>query len=446
MTTMTSALLVGVDMGTSRVKAIAVDLGGVVRGEAERPTPWRREAGRTEVDPAALADLARTVAAEAATAAAEEPTVLGIGVTGMAETGVLVDGQDRPLAPAIAWHDPRGDLDTISKELGDTTFRTTTGLPVTPMPSLGKLLWLRRNNPDTKDATRFYSVAEWVVRRLGGQPVAELSLASRTGLLDLASTRPWDAATALLDWPPLLSDLVVAGTPAGRVGGDDAPPVLRGAVLTVAGHDHQVAAYGVGAATDGALFDSLGTAEALVRTIRPPLDPVEIDGLARRGMTVGWGVVAGHLCILAGLPTGLTLGRIATMIGAGTPADRDALGEQALAATAHPTLRLVDPRDGQFGLAGISDGVTPGVLWRTAVEDLVASAERLLERIDALAGSYRDVVAAGGWLRNPALLAAKRRQYPRMRTTTITEPGAYGAALLAAAAAGTPLNTQPQER
>jgi sugar (pentulose or hexulose) kinase len=442
MTTMTLPLLIGVDVGTSRVKAIAVDERGDVRGDAERQTPWRHDRGRTEVDPAALADLARIVAAEAATGAGG--TAVGVGVTGMAETGVLVDGRDRPLAPAIAWHDPRGDLDTITRELGAETFRVTTGLPVTPMPSLGKLLWLRRTHPDSKAATRFYSVGEWVVRRLGGAPVAELSLASRTGLLDLAGRRPWDAATALLDWPPLLADLVVAGTPVGRVSGDDAPASLRGAVLTVAGHDHQVAAYGVGATADGALFDSLGTAEALVRTVRPPLDPAEVGALVGHGMSVGWGVVAGHMCVMAGVPTGLTLGRVATLLGATTPAGQDALGEQARAAEAHPTLRLVEPRNGQFGLAGVSDGVTPGVLWRTAVEGLVAEAERLLGLIDAHAGPYRDVVVAGGWLRNPSLLAAKRRQYPAMRTTALPEPGAYGAAMLAATAAGAPLPPTPE--
>lgn len=435
-----SGLLVGIDMGTTRVKAVAVDLRGEVCGESERATPWRRAGDRAEVDPMALAQAAQTVAAEVAC----DRRVVGIGVTGMAETGVLVDGRDHPLAPAIAWHDPRGDVDTIAHELGTETFERTTGLPLTALPSLAKLLWLRRNQPDTKDAVRFYSVGEWIVRRFGGEPVAELSLASRTGLLDLAGARPWDAAFGLLDWPPLLPDPVVAGTRAGHASGDDLPATLRGAALTVAGHDHQVAAYSVGAVRDGSLFDSLGTAEALVRTVRPPLAPHQVGALAGQGMSVGWGVVADHLCVLSGLPTGLTLSRIAAMLGATTSADRRAVAEQALAVAGHhPTLRLVDARDGQFGIAGISDGVTPGLLWRTAVDAMVAETERRLERIAALTGPYREVVVAGGWLHDPALLAAKRRQYPAMRTTAIAEPGAYGAALLAAAAAGVPPPARP---
>jgi sugar (pentulose or hexulose) kinase len=446
-----NGLFVGVDVGTTRVKAIAVDSQGSVYGGSERPMAWRGGGGRAEVDPMTLVQLAQTVAAEAANAAApslvdRDHRVLAIGVTGMAETGVLVDGKDQPLAPAIAWHDPRGDVDTIAKELGAETFRTVTGLPLTTMPSLAKLLWLHRNRPETKLGVRFYSVGEWVVRRLGGAPVAELSLVSRTGLFDVAAMRPWDAAFGLLGSPLLLGEPVVAGTPAGHATGDDMPAVLRGAVLTVAGHDHQVAAYGVGAATDGALFDSLGTAEALVRSVRAPLPEHRVEALTSQRMSVGWGVVDGHLCILAGLPTGLTLNRIATTLGANTSGERMALGEQAVATPGkHPTLRLVDLQDEQFGIAGITDGITPALLWRTAVDGLTAESERILTRIETVVGPYQRVVVAGGWLHNPALFAAKQRQYGAMGTTAIAEPGAYGAALLAAGAVGFSLPPAPAQ-
>lgn len=432
-------VVIGVDVGTTRVKAIAVGLTGAVCGEAHRPTPWLHFSGRTEVDPLELSTLASTVAASAASKV-DGARVRGIGITGMAETGVLVDATDRPLAPAIAWHDPRGDLDTIVREIGTEIFQASTGLPLTPLPSLGKLLWLRRHVAETKGAVRFYSVGEWVVRRLGGAAVTELSLASRTGLLELSQARPWDAAFALLDWPPLLGDLVVAGTPAGTAQGDGVPAVLDGAVLTVAGHDHQTASYGVGAATDGALFDSLGTAEGLVRTVGTPVPAADVGELAGLGMSVGWAVVSGHMSILAGVPTGLTLNRVAAMVGATSAADRARLGEQALTVDrGWPAPRLVDLRYEKFGIADITDGMSPAVLWRSAVDGLVAESERALARIDAVVGPYRRVVVGGGWLHNPAVLAAKRRQYPAMRTTEIAEPGAYGAALMAAGAAGVPV-------
>ena len=118
-------------------------------------------------------------------------------------------------------------------------------------------------------------------------------------------------------------------------------------------------------------------------------------------------------------------------------ADRVALGERALATPGeHPTLRLVEPRGEHVTVTGITDGVTPAVLWRATVDGLVAESARVLDSIEAVTGPHREVVVAGGWLRQPALLGAKRRQFPDMRTTTIAEPGAYGAARLAAVAAG----------
>src|SRR5262249_61123498 len=98
-------------------------------------------------------------------------------------------------------------------------------------------------------------------RRRAARPVAVPSLPSRTGLFDLVAAGPWEAALDLLGRPGLLPEPVVAGTSAGLANGPDVPAVLRGAVLTVAGHDHQVAAYATGAAVDGALLDSLGTAD-----------------------------------------------------------------------------------------------------------------------------------------------------------------------------------------
>jgi sugar (pentulose or hexulose) kinase len=390
-----TAVFVGVDVGTTRIKAVAIDPAGRVAHEAERRTPWRG----TEIDPD---ELVTTAAAVAAQAAGDGPAA-GIGVTGMAETGVLVDRHDRPLAPSIAWHDPRGDVDRIARELGEATFRRTTGLPLTALPSLSKLLWLRSSFPRTREARRFYSVGEWVIRRLGGRPVAELSLASRTGLLDLAAARPWPAALDLLGLPGLLPEPVLAGTAAGTASGEDVPAVLRGAVLTVAGHDHQVAAYATGAAVDGALLDSLGTAEALVRFCRAPVPPDAVDTLTAAGLAIGQGVVAGHLCILAGLKTGITLDRLAVAAGA--------TGNAARAALATPE-------------------------WLSTVDEVCAAAGRILTEVERVCGPHREVVAAGGWLANGALRAAKRRQFPGLRISDVAEPGAYGAALMARAAAG----------
>ena len=426
-------VLVGVDIGTTRVKAVATDPDLNVLGEHAVVTPWQHHGATAEVDPVALADATAAAAAGAAREAGAR--AVAVGMTGMSETGVLLDGHGAPLAPALAWHDPRGDTDLVRAELGDETYRRTAGRPIDAVSSLPKLLWLRRHVEAARRAVRFLSVPEWAVHALGGDQVSELSLVSRTGLFDVPGCRPWDEALALLDaGPSFLGELVTAGRPVGRVG-DDGPEELRGAVLTVAGHDHQTAAFALGAAVDGALFDSLGTAEALLRTVRAPLDPSAIDRLAQRNVSTGWGVVPDHLCLLAGLPTGISLERVGAMVGAPTPAERTELGRAALATERSGTSLRVSATYHGLTVHDVDDEAEPALVWRVAVEDVSAMGERILAAITAEVGGHRSVLVAGGWLHNPMVRAVKQAQYGDFGTSDLREPGAMGAAELAGVAA-----------
>ena len=277
-------LLVGIDVGTTACKAAVVrasDGTEVAHGAAR--TPWTVVPTGAELPPAKLLDAALAATAAALERAPSGP-VIGVGVTSMAETGVLLDRHGRPVAPAIAWHDARGQAEAarLATDLGAERFSAHTGLPVRPLFSIAKYAWLRANHPEVSDAVRWLGVAEWVVHGLGGEQVAELSLASRTGLLDLQRRVWWEEACAWASAPPgLLADLVQAGSPAGRASGDRLPR-LAGATLTVAGHDHLSASVGAGATWPGDLFDSCGTAEALIRAVPPPVAPATSAGWSRR--------------------------------------------------------------------------------------------------------------------------------------------------------------------
>jgi len=397
-------------------------------------TPWRHHGANAEVDPVALAD-ATAAAAVGALREAGSPA-LAVGMTGMAETGVLLDGHGAPLGPALAWHDSRGDCDQVRARLGERAYRRTAGRPIDAVSSLPKLLWLRRHVPETRRAVRFLSVPEWAVHALGGDQVSELSLVSRTGLFDVPGRAPWLEALAMLDaGPSFLGEFVAAGQPVGRAGGS-APAELRGAVLTVAGHDHQTAAFALGAAVDGALFDSLGTAEALVRTVRAPLDEGAIDRMAQLNISTGWGVVPDHLCLLAGLPTGISLERVGAMVGAPTPAQRIELGRRALAADRSLTAMRVSASFHGLTVHDVDDDADPALVWRVAVEDVSALGDPILASMTAEVGAHRSVLVAGGWLHNPMVRAVKQGQYGEFGTRDLPEPGAVGAAEMAGVAAG----------
>ena len=432
-------ILIGLDVGTTRVKAVAVGLEGDELAYVHHATPWVQHGREIEMDPDELANVIRAVVSEAAGSAASESSgarVLGIGVAGMGEAGVLVDRAGSPLNRIVGWHDPRGDVKAVEHAIGNDAFQRAVGMPLDAQPSLVKIVWLRRTNPELARATRFLSVPEWAVVSLGGSPVSELSLASRTGLLDLDQAAPFAGAVTLLG-RNLLSEIVIAGTPAGQARHHALPACVRGAVLTVAGHDHQVAALAVGAARPNVLFNSMGSAESLARCVDGGVDPLVTGRLAQQGLTVGWGVVSGRSGVLGGLRTGLVLEDVARRLGRLDPESRRKLGEEALLLTPGEAPYDVLSSDGDARRVPdlLAAGVSPAAIWAAAVRELTAASVTLLAGMAAELGEPERVVVGGGWARNPAVLGEKRRRLGDITVSRLREPGAIGAALLAGVAA-----------
>jgi sugar (pentulose or hexulose) kinase len=435
---MTEDLLVGIDVGTTTCKAAVVRAGdGVEVAHGAVPTPWTVVPSGAEADPARLLDAALAATAEALAAAPGGP-VVAAGVTSMAETGVLLDGRGRPVAPAIAWHDARGEAEAarLAAELGAERFSARTGLPVRPLFSIAKYAWLRANHPEVARAVRWQAVAEWVVSGLGGEQVAELSLASRTGLLHLERAGWWEEALAWAGAPPgLLAEPVQAGSPAGRADGARLPR-LAGATLTVAGHDHLSASVGAGATRPGDLFDSCGTAEALIRAVPPPVAPADLHRLVAAHVTVGWHVLAGQHALLGASRAGLGLRRVLDLLGV----DGEGRAELDRAAAAVPPgsggLRVRDVFGERAALEGIGANPTPAMAWRAALEAVAERAAELRGHIESVAGPSRRLVLAGGWARSPAARSVKRAVLGPFDWPRVVEAGARGAALLAGVAAG----------
>jgi len=157
--------------------------------------------------------------------------VHGIGVTGLAESGVLLDAAGRPAAPVIAWFDHRGghEIEQLAREAPGfaAAFERTTGLPWSSQATLAKLLWLRASGQPAGPASTWLSVPEWIVFALGGDLVREPSLASRTGLVDQGTGRLWPQALAAAGLPARMP------WPAGALNADGM--IVEAAGLRVAG-------------------------------------------------------------------------------------------------------------------------------------------------------------------------------------------------------------------
>ncbi len=431
---MARELLAGLDVGTTSVKALLVTPEGEEVAIGRTPTTWTTTEFGAETSAESLVDAARQALATAL-AQVPEDRVVALGVASMAESGVLVGADDAPVTPVIAWHDHRDEqqLTDLVATLGAERFSVTTGLPIWTQWSLTKHRWLVDNVPEARDAKRRYNIAEWVTRSLGGDPATELSLASRTGWLELATGRPWSESLA---WSRasenLMFDLVSAGTPLGTARTEGRLAAVDGATLTVAGHDHQAAVVGVGSTGPGDEFDSCGTAEAILRTIEPGLDPAAIAALTGEGVTVGWHAIRDRWCLLGATQGGLVLGHVQAALGVDRAGLAD-LDAAALAAADNPAVLHIT-EGGDVTVLPASD---PGQVWRAATRAVTEQARSLSESLDRASGARRELVVAGGWTNSTAVMAAKADAFGTLRRATTTEAGARGAAFLAGLARGT---------
>jgi sugar (pentulose or hexulose) kinase len=428
-------LLLGLDVGTTAIKAAVIDADGREVAHGRARTPWREVPTGAEMDPDALL----TSALEAAAAAldeAPEGDVAGIGVASMAETGVLLDRDGRPAVPSIAWHDTRGaeEAARLRRDIGGHDFASRTGLPASELCSLPKYRWMRDHRDGTDRGVRWLNVAEWIVRGLGGEEAAELSLASRTGFYDLRARRPWDAALAWADAPEgLMPDAVPAGTALGRHT-TGALTRAADAVLTVGGHDHLAAAVGAGAAGPGEVLDSCGTAEAFVRSIEP-LAQDTVAATVISGISVGWHAVDGRQALLGAVWSGSALGRVLALLGVPVE-ERQAI--EAAARDADPgALAVHGLDDAQLTLTGIERHASPAAAYRAALEAVATAGASVLDRMAAAAGSPATrLVVTGGWAAGEAAQAVKRAHLGEFERSPTIFTGARGAALAAGRAAG----------
>ncbi|MBA3406747.1 MAG: xylulokinase [Solirubrobacterales bacterium] len=242
---------IGLDIGTTAVKALAVDETGTVlaRSEAGYPLSTPR-AGWAEQDPA---DWWR--ATEQALAALSIDDVAGIGLSGQMHGLVALDAAGAVIRPAILWNDGRtaAECAEIETRIGLEELIALTGNRALPGFTAPKLLWLRRHEPDAyRRIARIALPKDYVRLRLCGEHATDVADASGTLLLDVAQRRWSDRVVEALEldpaWlPPVLESPQVSGVTA------DGVPVAAGA------GDQAAGALGVGVDRPGPLSIALGT-------------------------------------------------------------------------------------------------------------------------------------------------------------------------------------------
>ena len=423
---MAGDLVLGLDVGTTRCKAVLVDREGVEVVEADRPTPFARTGAGIEMTvPALLATVAGTVADLGSALG----SVSGVGIAGMAECGAPLGRGGEALAPVISWHDPRGAdvVADLTAVFGDE-LALRTGQRLRPVSTLAKLGWQVRHG--VGPVRRWLGVPELCLRALTGAEATEHSLASRTGGYDVLA-REWMAsvcAAAGFDagcLPPVQS----AGSAMGVIRGGGRWGLPAGIPVTLAGHDHLAGALGSGAGR-GDLVNSVGTAETVLGQLASAPD-LGVAFAQRTPVSVapggeGWVVLGGAA------RAGVVLAAAAGLLGRSL-AELDTLAMAARDPLPDVAALLADLQEGRA--VALPEG-PPGVVWRGLLRALCARTAETAARVAASAPGDRLLVIGGG-ARSEVWLAEKAAALPyALSVPPVRQAAARGAALCAGTAAG----------
>ena len=430
--------MLGLDLGTSSIKALLVDRHGQESAAAVVPTPFHD--GEMTVDRllAAVRDAIRKLGADSA------PRVASVGIAGIAESGAPVGRDGRAQAPVIAWNDPRGAevVDRLHRRFGSELERWI-GQRLRTVSSVAKLGWLLDHGAGP--VFRWLGVPELALQALTDAQATEFSLVARTGGYHVRDRCFLPAVMETLGLGvEVFPTVLAAGCPMGHVSPEAAAwsGLPARIPVTIAGHDHLAGQAGSGGRRVD-LANSVGTAETVLAGDQP-LPDVDRALSLRVAVTLmpggkRWALLA------SAARAGIVRAAVAEALGCSAEeldrcaggGPRVALDDSAIEAAAH----------GQpFELPEGS----PGDVWTGVLHALSARTWHAVDRVrqisgapataapEAIAGCDPGLVVYGGGCRSRPWLEAKAAACPATPVwrSGAQEAAARGAALWAGVAAG----------
>ncbi len=266
-------VIVGLDVGTTGVKAVAFGLRSGWRQVALREYPLLTPAeDQAEQDPETVLGAIAEALSECVQGA-HGAAVIAMSVSTAMHGLLALDAELRPLTPLITWADARARDEALFLRGSGMQLHALTGTPVHPMTPLSKLVWFARHDPQLLAKARWWvGIKEYVLSWLTGVVETELSSASATGMLDMAK-RSWSeaaiglAGVSVNQLPtirPTTAQRPLSATAARRTGLTAGIPVVLGA------GDGPLGNLGTGAIAPGVAGLSLGTSGAVRVAVGEP--------------------------------------------------------------------------------------------------------------------------------------------------------------------------------
>lgn len=395
-------IVIGVDIGTQSLKAVAADHALVPAGSAAVAYPFETPApGEAQQDPQLWLDALKPAIAGCLEASGAKPgDVAALGFVGQLDGCVAVDPACRALAPALIWMDRRAEAEIA--DIPPALVREHTGSVLDPTHMAAKIRWLKRRHPE---AARFHQPVSYVVERLTGRSVFDHGLASTTMLYDLERR---DFRADLLARfgisPTELPEIGEASASAGGLtpSGSALTGLPEGLPVAIGTGDDFAGPLGAGIVTPGTVVCSLGTAEVVgaVHT-HPVIDPGNL--VETHGFVSGFSFIENPGWLSGGALTWLR-----QLVGFADPAALTAAAASVPAGsegvTFLPALNGAMAPSWQPGARGMFYGLSPhhhrGHLARAVLEGCAFAMRDVIDRLDALGVSTARVLLVGGGARS----------------------------------------------
>ncbi len=440
-----------IDQGTTSTRCALVDSDGrfVALAQREHSQSFPRP-GWVEHDPDEIwRNTEAVVASCLEQAGVAASSIAALGITNQRETTVAWDGDGRVLAPAIVWQDTRTAqlCRDLAADGGPDRFRARTGLPLSTYFSAPKMRWLLDHSAGVSDAMgreslRFGTIDSWLVWKLTGRHVTDVTNAGRTMLMDLRSLDWGDDLVASFGIARDSLPEIVASV--GRVGDVRSGPLAGVPVAGILG-DQQAALFGQGCFTPGDAKSTYGTGCFLLLNT----GTVAVPSLRGLLTTVAYQVGTE--------PARYALEGSVAIAGAAVQWLRDNLGLIQSAAEIESLARTVDDNgdvyfvpafsglfaphwraDARGVIAGLTRYSRSGHIARATLEAVAYQTREVLEAMEADSGLELSVLKVdGGMVGNEMLMQfqADLLDVPVIRPA-ITETTVLGAAYAAGLAVG----------